>query len=78
MTNIERVSDHCSNIAICMIEVKEDEYDAHSYLEDLKESNLKWYKHAIIVYRDKFALPENIVDEEESVVSTVAKEEKDS
>ena len=61
-----------------MIEVKDDEFDAHSYLEDLKESNFKWYKHAIIVYRDKFALPENLIDEEESVVSIEKKEEKDS
>ena len=78
LTNIERVSDHCSNIAICMIEVKEDEFDAHNYLEELKENNFKWYKHAIYVYKDKFALPENVIDEEESVVSDVKKEEKDS
>ena len=76
LTNIERVSDHCSNIAICMIEVKEDEYDTHNYLESLKESNLKWYKHAIIVYGDKFALPENVIDEEESVVSNIKKDDK--
>lgn len=77
LTNIERVSDHCSNIAICMIEVKEDEFDAHSYLEDLKENNFKWYKHAIYVYRDKFALPENVIDEEESVVSVKKEEDSD-
>ena len=76
LTNIERVADHCSNIAICTIEVKEDEYDTHNYLEGLKESNLKWFKHAIIVYSDKFALPENVIDEEESVVSIVKKENK--
>ena len=75
LTNIERVSDHCSNIAICMIEVKEDEFDTHSYLEELKENNFKWYKHALIVYRDKFALPENVIDEEESVVSIIKKED---
>ena len=75
LTNIERVADHCSNIAICVIEVKEDEYDTHNYLESLKESNLKWYKHAIIVYGDKFALPENVIDDEETVV-TIEKKEK--
>ena len=69
LTNIERVSDHCSNIAICMIEVKEDEYDTHNYLESLKESNLEWYKHAIIVYGEEYALPENVIDEEETVVT---------
>ena len=71
LTNIERVSDHCSNIAICMIEVKDDEYDAHSYLETLKENNFEWYKNAVYTYKDKFALPETVIDEEESVVSIV-------
>ena len=77
LTNIERVSDHCSNIAICMIEVKEDEFDTHSYLETLKENNFEWYKNAVYAYKDQFALPEVVIDEEESVVSIVKKEEKD-
>ena len=71
LTSIERVADHCSNIAICMIEVKEDEFDTHNYLEVLKENNFKWYKHAIIVYSDKFKLPDTIVDDEETVVSII-------
>jgi len=75
LTNIERVSDHCSNIAICMIEVKDDEFDAHSYLETLKENDFKWYKHAIYVYKDTYALPENVIDEEETVVK-IEKEQK--
>ena len=58
LTNIERVSDHCSNIAICMIEVKEDEHEAHSYLETLKENNFEWYKKAIYKYKEEFTLPE--------------------
>ena len=76
LTNIERVADHCSNIAVCMIEVKADEFDTHTYLEELKENNFKWYKHAIYVYRDKFALPENVIDQEESVVSIIKNETK--
>ena len=74
LTNIERVADHCSNIAICIIEVKEDEYDTHNYLESLKESNIRWYKHAIVAYGEQFKLPENVIDQEESVVSIVKKE----
>lgn len=58
LTNIERVSDHCSNIAICMIEVKEDEHEAHSYLETLKENKFEWYKKAIYKYKEEFMLPE--------------------
>ena len=78
LTNIERVSDHCSNIAICIIEVKEDEFDTHSYLETLKENNFEWYKNAVYTYKDKFALPDVVIDEEESVDSIIKKEEKDS
>ncbi len=74
LTNIERVSDHCSNIAICIIEVEADEYDTHNYLESLKESNIRWFKHAIVAYGEQFKLPENVIDEEESVVSVVKKE----
>ena len=58
LTNIERVSDHCSNVAVCMIEVKDDEFDTHSYLETLKENNFEWFKNAIYAYRKEFALPE--------------------
>ena len=76
LTNIERVSDHCSNIAICMIEVKENEFETHNYIEVLREKNEKWYKHAMYVYKDRFALPENIIDQEESVVSIVKNEDK--
>ena len=35
VTNYERISDHCSNIAIAMIELSQDAYDTHNYLEDL-------------------------------------------
>ena len=58
LTNIERVSDHCSNVAVCMIEVKDDEFDTHSYLEALKENNFEWFKNAMYTYRKEFALPE--------------------
>ena len=78
LTNIERVSDHCSNVAVCMIESKGDDFDAHSYLETLKENNFEWYKNAVYRYKDKFALPEAVIEEEESVVSIIQKEEKDS
>ena len=36
LTNYERVSDHCSNIAACMIKAAEQSYDMHKYLAELK------------------------------------------
>ena len=35
LTNLERVSDHCSNIAVCMIQVKENNMDTHEYMNAL-------------------------------------------
>ena len=74
LTDIERVADHCSNIAIYMIEIQADMFDTHTYAVELRENNEKWYKHAVYVYRDKFTLPENTIDQEESVVSIVKKQ----
>ena len=36
LTNFERVSDHCSNIAVCVIESQADDLDRHAYIHDLK------------------------------------------
>ena len=36
LTNLERVSDHCSNIAISVIEERDVSVDPHSYLNSLK------------------------------------------
>ncbi len=39
LTNIERVSDHCSNIAVCVIEAEHSQLDPHAYLHDVKEDD---------------------------------------
>jgi phosphate:Na+ symporter len=36
LTNLERVSDHCSNIAGCVIELRHDSMDLHEYLDGIK------------------------------------------
>ena len=36
LTNLERVSDHCSNIAVCVIEERDSSVDHHAYLHRLK------------------------------------------
>lgn len=37
LTNYERVADHCSNIAVALIELESDSFDTHEYLNSLKE-----------------------------------------
>ena len=57
LTNYERVSDHCSNIGVAVIEAASgDSFDAHEYLDKLKtmedESFIKMFKE----YRKKYAI----------------------
>ena len=40
LTNIERVSDHCSNIAMCVIEEKYKVVDRHAYLHEVKSEGV--------------------------------------
>ena len=37
MTDFERVADHCSNIAVALIELHSDSFDTHDYIINLKE-----------------------------------------
>ena len=37
LTNCERVADHCSNIAVAMIELESDSFDTHEYLNSIKK-----------------------------------------
>lgn len=39
LTNYERVADHCSNIAVAMIEVAQNSFDTHAYLGKIKEGD---------------------------------------
>lgn len=52
LTNLERTSDHCSNIAACITEISENaSFDMHKYLGDIRndtdefKSNFKMYKN---------------------------------
>lgn len=56
-TNLERVSDHCSNVAVCMLQVSEDEYDVHSYLDELKQSDNIDFKGKVLAYKERYQLP---------------------
>lgn len=56
--NYERVSDHCSNIAINVIQGDEEIYDPHEYLWTLRSENNMDFKGKVLAYREKYMLPE--------------------
>ena len=57
LTNFERVSDHCSNIAVCLIRIKENSLDTHEYMNELKRLEKSEFMDEFNVYKDKYALP---------------------
>ena len=57
ITSMERVSDHCSNIAVGVIEINNNGYDAHEYLHELKNSDDIQYNADYKEYKKKYALP---------------------
>ena len=69
ITNFERVSDHCSNIAVYLREKAEDNMNSHEYLHDWKEHNVEWFNHAYVELVDKYALPDSMIDDEETIVA---------
>ena len=56
LTNLERVSDHCSNVAICMIEIQQDTFDTHQYLLDIDKSKSSEYAQQYAAVARKYSL----------------------
>ena len=54
LTNFERVADHCSNIAIAMIELKKDEFQTHDYVINLKELHAHNFEKLYNEYAEKY------------------------
>lgn len=59
LTNYERVSDHCSNVAVTVIQVKESAMEAHGYLNQLKSSDSPEFTRAYESCLERYVLPES-------------------
>ena len=56
LTSLERISDHCSNIAGCMLEMEHADLDIHEYLRGVKYGDDKEYKDFYEYYKVKYAI----------------------
>ena len=56
LTNLERVADHCSNVAIAVIEQEENAYDAHDYVIRLREERTHHFDAYYDEYCEKYSL----------------------
>ncbi len=64
-TDFERIADHCSNIAVSLIQVNDDTFDTHEYIEMLKEEKNTAFEQAVDFYERKYKLPASKADEED-------------
>ena len=69
LTNYERVCDHCSNVAVAQIEVAQDSFDTHAYLNDLKSGHdskeSEQFQRRLDRYRERYLFPDGNTSAEE-------------
>ncbi|MDD3218519.1 MAG: Na/Pi cotransporter family protein [Lachnospiraceae bacterium] len=57
LTSYERVADHCSNIAVDLIQIVADEYETHSYLDSVKHEHQGAFEAAYEECKENYILP---------------------
>ena len=58
LTNIRRISDYCSNIAVCVIQTAHSTFETHSYLQHVKFTNQPEFMAEFEKYKEKYKLEE--------------------
>ena len=56
LTNYERVSDHCSNIAVYTIQLHTETLDTHKYLRNVKTRAVEEYVNEYNMYEEKYSI----------------------
>lgn len=58
ITNYERIADHCSNIGVCIIEIRQEGFETHEYLGIMKREDNEQFRKQYALYKEKYKLPE--------------------
>ncbi len=56
VTNYERVADHCSNLAVCIIELAHGSFETHEYLNEIKRDDNQMFSKKFEEYKLKYTL----------------------
>lgn len=56
LTNYERIADHCSNIAVAMIEIDMDQFDTHEYLHQIKDNHEESFNRTFRDFEKQYQL----------------------
>ncbi|MBQ3639146.1 MAG: PhoU domain-containing protein, partial [Clostridia bacterium] len=54
LTNLERISDHCSNIAVTLIQLGNSSFETHQYLNGIKYGNDEAFERQFAEYAEKY------------------------
>lgn len=54
LTNCERVADHCSNIAVCLLEMENNSFETHEYLNHVKNEGENEFFEQYDAYKQKY------------------------
>jgi phosphate:Na+ symporter len=56
IANYERVADHCSNIAVCLIQIHVDGFETHGYLGQVRRKENKDFMGNYEKYKERYRL----------------------
>ena len=56
LTDFERIADHCSNVAVAIIELEINAFDTHEYLINLKKDKGEAFDKYFEEYKEKFPM----------------------
>lgn len=56
INSFERIADHCSNLAVCIIELSQRSYQTHSYLKDVKSKSNQSFMQSFEKYLLKYKI----------------------
>ena len=59
ITNYERIADHCSNVAVAVIELENGLFDTHEYLSNVKAMHSDSFESDFAMYAEKYKLSDN-------------------
>ena len=57
LNNYSRVSDHCSNVAVALIETTQGSFGTHEYLNEVKTGSSRSYQESYEHYLEKYPFP---------------------
>lgn len=74
--NLERIADHCSNVAVCVLQVDDNVFDTHEYLESVRGQNDAFFTETQAHFAERFSLPEKKKDRAEETDAEKAEKKR--